>query len=349
MPTHHEQHSTMVTISTLSFVKVLIISAAIVFLFVIRDILAILFVALLLSSALSPWVSALERGKVPRPLGILLIYFCMIGICALALVLIIPPMVNEYSELALRMPEYVDRMTLVLNQISPNVDLVQELKHLATLAQSSFLPVARDLFSRLLTLIGGIVTFFLVFVVTFYMIIEESVIRKAIHSVTPAHSQPYIDELIAKIQKKIGRWLRCQIILSCIIFSIAFFGLTLLHVEYALILAFIAGLTEFMPVIGPILGSIPALFIAFNQSPILALWVLVLYIVMQRVENDFLVPRVMAKAVGINPLVAIISLMIGAKIAGFAGIVLAIPVATVLNVIISDFFGHDEISAPVAE
>ena len=321
----------------------------VVFFYFIRDVLGILFVALIFSSALSPWVSSMEHRGIPRSLGILLIYLSMLGIVSLAIVLLIPPLVNEYNQLALRFPEYSQRIIQSLNEVSPGIDIFQEFKRLFASIQSSIVPVAGGVLTRLFDLIGGLVTFFLVFVVTFYMIAEENVIRKALHSLTPVNAQPYIDELIGKIQRKTGLWLRGQMVLSFLIFLVVFLGLSVLGVEYALILAIIAGLTEFMPIIGPIIGSIPALFIAFNQDPLLALWVLALYWLVQRLENDLLVPRVMQKAVGINPLVSIIALLIGGKIGGIVGILLAIPVATVIMTITLDLLGHDKLSETAPE
>lgn len=338
--------SSTITISTLSFVKALIIIATVGFLFLIRDVLAVLFVALIFASALSPWVGSLERRGVPRPLGILMIYLSIVSLFALTITLLIPPIASEYTQIAARFPEYSDKVIGGINAYYPELNVIEQFKAFAKSIQSILLQTAGDVVGKIFDVIKGFFAFFLIFVVTFYMIIEENVIRKAIHSVTPQRVQPYIDELISKIQNKIGLWLRAQITLSFIIFSLSLIGLTILGVDYALLLALVAGLTEFLPVIGPIIGGIPAVFIAFNQSPWLALWVLCLYVLIQRMENDFLVPRVMQKAVGINPVVSIIAILIGGKIGGLLGVVLAIPVATVISTIIFDFLEHEEERAP---
>lgn len=338
-----EQPMTTINISTLSFIKVLIVLGIISFLFLIRDVLAVLFVALIFASALSPWVGSLERRGVPRALGILLIYLSILSLAAFSVILIIPPITQEYSQLALRFPEYADRLIEMINRFAPQIDIFDQIKKVITSFQSQLLQTAGGIFTKLLDVFRGFFAFFVVLVVTFYMVVEENVLRKAIHMVTPAKIQPYIDELTIKIQKKIGLWLRAQITLSFIIFALSLVGLTILGVDYAVILALIAGLTEFMPIIGPLIGSLPAIFIAFNQSPLLALWVILLYLLIQRVENDLLVPRVMQKTVGINPLVSIVALLIGAKIGGFLGVLLAIPVTTVLSVVLFDFLGHEDV------
>lgn len=170
------------------------------------------------------------------------------------------------------------------------------------------------------------------------MVVEESAIKKLVWSIAPEKHQPYIMQLINRMQKKIGLWLRGQLILSLVIFILTYTGLSILGVEYALVLALIAGLTEFVPYIGPMLGAIPAVFLAFTQSPTLALFVAGLYYIIQLVENNILVPKIMQKAVGLNPIVSISVLLIGFKVAGVVGAILSIPVATAISVFVQDLF-----------
>lgn len=339
MSTQKDQAVT-ITISTITFLKILLILGVIAFVYVTRDILAILFIALLLSSALSPWVLAMERRKIPRTAGIFLIYLSILSVISLAIVLLIPPLVEQFNELSLTFPSYSDHFVQVLQSYSPDINIIDQFKRLFISIQSSILDIASGIFLKIFDILKGLVAFFLVFVVTFYMVVEENMMRRALRSVAPAKYHAYIERLLGKIQKKIGLWLRGQAILSFLIFFLSFVGLSILGVHYALVLALVAGLTEFMPLIGPIIGAIPAIFIAFNQDPLLAVWVILLYILIQRLENDLLVPRIMQQAVGLNPLVSIIALLIGAKFGGIIGILLAIPVATVLAVIASDFFGN---------
>lgn len=328
-----------ITISTLTFLKVIVIIGILAFFYYVRDILAILFVSLLLASALSPWVYSMERRRIPRAAGILLIYISIIAVVTLAIVLLIPPLVEQFNELAQTFPSYSDRFVKTLQGYQPDINILEQFKRVFVSIQSSLLDVASGIFLKIFDILKGFVAFFLVFVVTFYMIVEESMMKRALHYVVPLKYQSYAEKLLSKIQKKIGLWVRGQAILSLIIFLLSFIGLSILGVKYALVLALVAGLTEFMPLIGPIIGAIPAVFIAFSQGPLLALWVVLLYILIQRMENDLLVPRVMQQAVGLNPLVSIIAILIGAKFAGIIGLLLAIPVTTVIAVIVSDFFG----------
>ncbi|MBU4332000.1 AI-2E family transporter, partial [Patescibacteria group bacterium] len=139
------------------------------------------------------------------------------------------------------------------------------------------------------------------------------------------------------MQKKIGSWLRGQVILMIIIGILSYIGLLILGVRYALLLALFAGLMEIIPYIGPIFGAVPAVFIALTQSPIKGLLVIVLYLIIQQLENNLIVPKIMKRAVGLNPIVVILVILIGGKIAGIVGALIAVPVATAFSVMLKDF------------
>lgn len=328
-----------VNISSITIAKVLIIAAVLGFLYIVRDVVAVLFVALILSSALTPLIKSMEHYHVHRILGITLIFSAFAAIITLAIVLLIPPMTLEYTHFAQKAPLYIDRTVQILQNINPDIDVVGKVKGAFASMQDTALQFAGGIVVKFFDLISGIFALFLIFVVVFYMIVEEKALRTTIHFFTPRAYREYVDHLITKVQNRIGMWLRGQVALSFIIFSLDFVGLLILGVDYALLLALVAGLTEFMPVIGPIVAAIPAVFVAFNQSPMLALWTLLLYWLVQYLENHFLVPRVMQKAVGLNPLGSIVALLVGAKIGGLFGILLAIPVATLITTVGSELLG----------
>lgn len=328
-----------VNISSLTIAKILIIAAVLGFLYIVRDVVAVLFVALILSSAFMPLIKTMEQYHIHRALGVAFIFSAFIAVIVGAVVLLIPPLTLEYAHFTQKAPLYFDRFMQMIQGINPDINIVQQAKNAFDSLQDTALQFAGGVVVKFFDLISGIFALFLIFVVVFYMIVEEKALRKMIHFFTPASYSDYVDHLITKVQNRVGMWLRGQVVLSFIIFSLTFVGLLILGVDYALLLAIVAGLTEFMPVIGPIIAAIPALFVAFNQSPTLALWTLLLYWFIQYLENHFLVPRVMQKAVGLNPLGSIVALLIGAKIGGLFGILLAIPVATIITTVGSELLG----------
>lgn len=332
-----------INITALGVIKIILIFILFYFLFLIRDILAILFIALILASAVDPWVDWMQGKKIPRGVGIILIYIVMFAAVGTIISLIIPPIIAQVNELTSNFPQILEKIVSgvnILKEYSVKHGILDNLKeHIGTIS-SNLQSAAGGLFSTVSGIFGSIFTFFLVLVITFYMVVEENAMKKIVWSIAPEKNQVYIMQLINRMQKKVGLWLRGQLILSLIIFSLTYIGLLILGVKYALVLALIAGLTEFIPYLGPMLASIPAIFLAFTQEPMLAVFVAILYYIIQLVENNIIVPKLMQKVVGLNPIISIAVLLIGFKIAGVAGAILSIPVATAVNVFVKDIFDH---------
>lgn len=328
-----------IDISSLTLIKILVLIIALFFLFYIRNIVLIVFVSMVLTSAFDPWVDWLQKNKVPRALGIILIYLVLILILGGAVYLIIPPIALEVNQLAKDFPFYWEKINSGLRSIqdySENYGWNNNIQNSLNALEANIGAAAGGVFSTVFSFFGGIISFFIIMVITFYMTVEEQAMKRVMRSVVPIKYQPYFTYLVNRMQEKIGRWLRGQLALSVIIFIISWMGLTLLNVKYALVLALFAGVTELIPYLGPFIGAVPAVFIAFTQSPLLAFWVIVLYVIIQQLENHLITPKVMQKAVGLNPIIIIVVILIGAKMAGILGIVLAVPVTTAISVAIGD-------------
>ena len=156
--------------------------------------------------------------------------------------------------------------------------------------------------------------------------------------ITPDHVHEELGRITEKIQNKIGQWLRGQLILMAIIFFVTFIGLKIIGVPYALVLALVAGITEIIPYAGPILGAMPAVFIAFTISPVKGLLAVLLYFLIQQAENHLIVPKVMQRTTGLNPIIVIVAVLVGAQLAGVLGALLAVPIAAALEVVIHERF-----------
>ncbi|OGL88417.1 hypothetical protein A3I42_00040 [Candidatus Uhrbacteria bacterium RIFCSPLOWO2_02_FULL_49_11] len=184
------------------------------------------------------------------------------------------------------------------------------------------------------------VSFFIILVLTFYMVVDEDGIMRFLQVITPENIHKDVTALTVKIQNKIGLWLRGQLILMLVIGVLTFIGLTIIGVPYALVLALVAGITEIIPYAGPVIGSIPAIFIAFTISPTMGLWTVLLYVLIQQAENHLLVPKIMQKTTGLNPIIVILAVLIGARLSGVIGALLAVPIASAIEVLIHEHFDH---------
>ncbi|MFH1233720.1 MAG: AI-2E family transporter [Patescibacteria group bacterium] len=341
-----------ISITTGAIIKIVLIFLALYFLFIIKDILVILFISLVLASAIDPWVGRMQKLKIPRSIGIFVIYLILFSVIGLTIYLIVPPISEQVGELTNNFPRYSEKIISIfsaLKNYSIQHGVLEQVKNSLSMVSSNLQTMAGSIFSTVTGIFGGVFSFFLVLVLTFYMVAGKRAIKKLIRSITPKEREPYVMNLITRIQKKIGLWISGQMILCLFIFVLTYLGLFFLNVKYALILALVAGLTEFVPYLGPILGAIPAILLAFMQAPMLGLFVFILYSVVQLFENNILVPKVMEKTVGINPIISITALLIGFKIAGIMGAILSIPVAVVVSIFVKDIFNSKNGEEKVVE
>lgn len=331
-----------INITSLTIIKILAISILFFVLYQIRGILLVLFVSLILSSALDPWVDKLQKRKIPRGLSVILLYLVMIGVIGSAIYLIIPPIIEQTADISSNFPSYIDSINNSIANLNYSANeniLLTKLQENISNITPSLADATSGVFSFIIDVFGGIINFVLIMVFTFYMVTEENAIKKVVWSLTPDKHQVYIMQLINRIQLKIGLWLRGQLILCTIIFFMTWTGLSIMGVKYALVLAILAGIAESIAYLGPIIAAIPAVFLAYNQSWLLAIFVAILYYIIQWTENNILVPKIMQRVVGLNPIISMSVIIIGLSIAGVVGAIFAIPVATAVMVIASDMLG----------
>jgi len=332
-----DQKREIIEISTMSIVRALGVVVAFWLIYLVRDVFVILFIVLILTSALSPIVSSLnKKRKVPRIVAILIIYLVIIAVLVLIGYLIIPPVVVQLQGLARDLPNYFDKISSLFGSISR--ETIKEIIGNFENASKTMGAFASQLLSVSAGFLGGLATLVTILVLTLFLLLEEDGIKTFLVSLLPVREKDFIIDLAKKVSNKIGAWLTGQLILMAIVGVITAVGLLLLKVPYALTLALLAALLEIVPTIGPILAVIPAAFIALvARSPLIMLLVIVFYVLVQQVENQIFVPKVMQKAVGLSPVVIILAILIGAKLAGVLGIVLAVPVAAGFSVLIKEW------------
>ena len=309
------------------------------FVYLIREILLLLFVALVVVSAAQPIVEKLEKKKIPRPLTTAVLYILGLTFLIGGIYLIAPVLSEEFQQLGKNIPQYFEGISHFINNLSALAADYNFENNLQNLIQNSSTRVGElfsQIFSNAFTFLGGIFKLLLVLSLSFYMLVRKEGIRGFLRSITPQKHQEYVFDLTARIQYKMGRWLIGQLVLILIIFAFDYLVLYFLGVPYALILALLGGLLEVIPYIGPTLALIPAALVGLTVSPFTALLVIILYIVIQQSENYVITPLVMKKAVGLDPVIIILSLLIGGILAGFLGVLIAVPFATAVSVFMDD-------------
>ena len=332
-----------IDIPTFTILRFILIILGLVFLYLIRDILLMLFIALIIAAAAGGPVDWLARHKVRRVFGAAIVYLLAFLVLALFVYLVFPPLAVQIKTLAADLPHYI-------SGLGANIENLHQ--RFGTYASQGFLEevsarlsgMASNVVGAAVSIFGGIFSAGIVLVISIYLVIQDKDIKNFLSTITPPQHRVYVLSLADRIQSKLGGWLRGQFILMAVIGVLIYIGLTLLKVKFALTLALIAGLMEIIPYVGPIIAATPAVILAFFQSPVLALLVLGLFVLVQQIENYLIVPQVMKRAVGLNPLVIIISMIIGGKLAGILGVVVAVPLAAALSVFLSDIFKRGEAS-----
>jgi len=328
--------SQTINISTSTIFRVILILLGLVFLYLIRDILLIVVVAVIIAAAVNGPVSWMQRHKVPRILGVVFIYLLMFLMIALVVTLIFPPLASQVKLLAISFPDFMEKIGLSVQELWGKYQIEGNLQTLLDKLSNKLNQATSSVFSTVINLFGGLFSAGIVLVISFYLAVQEKGVKRFLISLTPQEHQHYLSDLIERIQGKIGGWLRGQLLLMLIIGILTYIGLYFLGVEYALTLALVAGLLEIVPYIGPIIALVPAAILAFVQAPFLALLVILLFIVVQQLENYVIVPQVMKRTVGLNPIIIIIVMLIGAKLAGIMGLILSVPLAAALGEFLGD-------------
>ncbi len=316
-------------------IKTIIIILFLIFLYFIRDILLLLVVAFIIASIFSPIVDWFERKKVSRFVATLLVYSLLLLIFIIILILVIPNLAKEIEFIGERISNYYSFLKSIFGESQKF--LPKDFSEFIRDWQKEIPAISRGIFS----LLGGVAsTFFscfLIAIISFYIIVEKNSLEKFFTYFVPEKYHQFVSRLISLSQKDLSNWGWGMLILMFLIAGLTYIGLLILHVKYPLFLAVIAGFTEVIPRIGPFIGAIPAVILAFFQSPVKALLVAVLYLIIQQIENSIVVPQLMKKVVGLNPIVTIIVLLIGAKIGGIFGAIIAVPVTAVINIVIREY------------
>lgn len=326
---HHK-----VEISTSTIFKTIALILGLWLAYYLLDVLVMLFVVVLLAVAIEPGVARLSKWGIPRVLSVMLVFLAIIAFLGLIVYIVIPPLVVQIAELANNIPFYVDKFTDFSN--SYNTKASQQI--LNTISKSLD-KLTSGVIGATVTVFGGLVTTITIATLTFYLLLEERGVRKAIMSVLPSRNREKIAEMGQRIGIKIGHWLRGQLVLMVFMGILIGSCMWAIGAPYSLALGVIAGVLELVPVLGPIIAATVAVALTFAAgSPIWMLIVIVaVFVVIQQIENQVIVPKIMQKAIGVSPIVIIIAVIVGGRLLGLGGAVLAIPLVGIFSVLLQEY------------
>jgi predicted PurR-regulated permease PerM len=284
------------------------------FVWLIRDLIYSLFIGFILMSALRPLVQILERKKIPHTAAVMTVYFTFILIFLILFSIVIPPIIIESASMTKNFP-------IIVSQLNPEIASLFKFESI-----NKYLP---DVTNQVFSLLGNVFsnTFFVITTLFFglYLLLEEDVIKNFLLTFFEEKKIEGLSEVVENAEERMSGWFWGEITLMTVVGVMTFIGLNLIGMKYALPLAVLAGLLEVVPNVGPIISAIPAILIGFASSSFLGFSAAALYFVVQQLENNLIVPVIMKKAVGLNPIITLIALIVGGKLGGVVGVLLAIP------------------------
>ncbi len=333
-----------ISITTGTIVKILVLLGGAWLLYFLRDLVLVIVTAVVLASAIEPGVQFLRKYKVPRVLGVMSVYLFVVSVFLGVFFFFIPLVLQDLAKLLVEVPGYLDRINTlsaldeyatIFGVEAPSVSAESLLGGMRALLDST--GIFTNAFGAISQIFGGLLSFVLIFVFTFYFAVIETGVSDFLRFITPRQYESYVIDLWRRSQTKIGLWMQGQVLLGLLMGAFVYLGLTIIGVKYALLLAVLAAMLELIPVFGPTLAAVPAVLIAVVNGGVgMGIAVVLLYVILQQFENHLLYPLVVTKVVGVPPLLVILALIIGAKLAGFLGILLSAPMAAVIQELVKD-------------
>jgi len=334
-------NSININISNRSIVRLLIAIAAVFAFLRLTDLVLVVLTSVVIASFVKTASEKLKIYRIPKAFSVLAMY--VVGFLSLAglFYFFVPVLIVELSKL---IPVIVDLIPDLMNSdafvgaqtIATSISEGAVVGDILNSLQNTLSSFSSGFFGFIANLFGNIVNVILIVVISFYLSMAEDGVESFLKIITPKKHETYVIDLWHRSQRKIAHWFRGQMLLALIISLMTFVGLALLGVEYALLLAVIAAFAELVP-FGIILAAIPAVSLAFATGGLpLAFLVIILYVVIQQIENYVLQPLIVGKVTGISPIAIILAVLISLKLAGFWGLILAIPVSVTLLEYIKD-------------
>lgn len=325
-----------IDVSTSTFVRFFLVVLAIGFLYYIRDILALLFVVIIIVAGLSPTVDR-WAPRITRPGAVASVFLLIFLVATAIFSVLIPPIIAQLQHFTDNLPRYADILARTIQNGGLAGSFSDVLEKNISAITSRLGDLGGIIFDQALGVISGLVAVITIIVLTFYLLLETDSLKRIYRGFLPKSWHEELSIVTTKITNKLGAWIQGQLFLMICVGGATTLGLLIVGSPYALTLGLWAGLAGIVPMVGAIIGAVPGVAIGFASSPLDGLLALIVYVLVQQLENNVLVPKIMSKAVGLNPVVVIIAILIGSKLYGLTGVLLAVPLAAVISVVADEW------------
>lgn len=316
-----------------TIIKTVLVLVGCFLLYKVRDIVALVIFSVVIASGVEPATIWFQKRNISRVLAVITVYATAFAVLGLLFYLIVPALFSQLSELSDTLPKYLERPIgeQILEALPTLPESVSSMfLEVADGAKGYVEKIAGGFFTATTVLFGGAFSFFMVVILSFYLSVQERGIETFLRIIIPLPYEEYSINLWHRVRSKLGAWIKGQLLLGLLVGVLVYLCLTIAGIKYALVLALFAAVFELIPIFGPIISSIPAIAMALLQSPTLAIIVAAMYFIIQQFENHLIYPLVIRKIVGVPPILTILALIVGAKLGGFMGILLSMPIVTLL-------------------
>ncbi len=329
-----------IIISPYSIVAFITLILLVLFIFQITDVILLIFASFVIASALFPVVDWMSK-KIPRGLVVLIVF--VVGLVVLLTILIpfIIVIISQTEEFVKKAPDYWQTLTNFLDDIeilAINSGVIPDYSQII----GNVTKLGQEILSKsigfTLNLFSGMAAALTLAVIVLFMLLDKKELKLSYINLFPPHLRKRADEITETISKKVGGYVRGQLLLMLTVGLLTAVGLSIIGIEFALLLGIVAGILEIIPIVGPIIASVPGILVGLAQDPILGLWAALVYIIVQRIENHFLTPLILGKFLEMHPLVIIIAILVAAKTLGVFGVILSPAIAAAVYVLIQELY-----------
>ena len=342
----NENKTVNIAVTAGAVVKVFALVFVFSLLYRVRDIALVVLTSVVVASSIEPLIKWFEQKRIVRIFGVIIAYTGLALLVVGMFYFFVPSLLDDAASFLGTLPKYLGALsgagvapsvaqslaeTLTGSADSAGLSTLFSLKDFLTNFSRTISSVSGGLLDGISLIFGGALSFVLIIVLSFYFAVQEDGIAKFLQVIVPQEHEKYALDLWRRAQNKIGRWMQGQLLLAVIVGILVYLSLTIFGIKHALFLAVLAAFLETIPLFGPVLAAIPAIGVGYADGGVsVALLVLGIYLIIQQFENHLVYPLVVKKIVGVPPILVILALVVGAKLAGFLGVVLSVPVAATL-------------------
>lgn len=335
-------NNTNITISTKSIIIFISLILGSIFLYFIKDVILLFFASFIIASALVPSVNWISR-KIPRGLVVALIYIIGLVLLVTLLIPFIMLIISQTREFIDKFPTYWQAVIKILDDIeiqalSMGFAFTPDFEQLFSTLNVTWQNIITKSIDITINIFGGIIAAFTLSVIVMFLLLDGKPIKKAFLDFFPQKHRKQAEYIIEIITKRVGGYVRGQIALMIVVGLLTALGLAIIGLDFALVLGIIAGVLEIIPIAGPIIASVPGIIIGFAHDPWMGLWATLVYIIVQRIENNLLSPMIMGKFLELHPLIIIAAVLIAASTLGVFGVILSPAIAAVIYVLIQELY-----------